>query len=334
MAELSEKSFPFDSDEINGVYDREYYAEDWMRYFAAFISSGTFLKEPTNLQVIANGDMTVTLKPGSLMIDGARYDNVDDIIIQLDPADGVLSRIDRIAITWSKPDRDAHYTLRKGSMSYEPVAPVCRRTEEYKDYVTADVYVRAGAISISQTDITDQRLNSEVCGLAVPFTDINTTGIFLQLQSFYEQTVATQEEWQAEQEKTITEWFEEIRELLRKENALHEQHKKDLNDYFAGMQQSGSDRLETITQQLIEFRNTNEAEFLAWFEMIKGIFGTDPGGELLLQLNDLTEQVELNRTMITTGKALTRIGTSQGGYITDHMGNPILIGWPICKCNT
>ena len=72
MAEISEKSFPFDSDEIDGKYDREYFAEDWARYFAAFISSGTFLREPTNLQIIANGDMSVTLKPGSMMIDGTR----------------------------------------------------------------------------------------------------------------------------------------------------------------------------------------------------------------------------------------------------------------------
>ena len=193
MAEISEKSFPFDSDEIDGEYDREYIAEDWTRYFAAFISSGTFLREPTNLQVIANGDMSVSLKPGSMMIDGTRYDNIDDIVILLDPADGVLSRIDRIAITWDKEKREVHYTLRKGTMSYKPEPAECRRTEEYKDYVVADIMVKAGVISISQTAITDQRLNSEVCGLAIPFYEVNTNSLFLQLQAFYEETVAEKE---------------------------------------------------------------------------------------------------------------------------------------------
>lgn len=224
MAENSEKSFPFNADLVNGEYDRVYHAEDWARYFMAFISSGTFLTEPTNLQVIANGDMTVTLKPGSMMIDGYRYDNVSDIIIPLEPADGVLSRTDRISVTWSAIDRDIHYTLQKGNMSYEPVAPECRRTAEYKDYVVADITVSAGAINISQTDIVDQRLNSEVCGLAVPFTTINTERIFLQLQAFYDQTVANNSLWQQEEKEKIDTWFNNIKNQLSGDIAINLQN--------------------------------------------------------------------------------------------------------------
>ena len=182
MAQETEKSFPFDAVETESGYDKEYVADDFARYFRAFISSGIFMKEPTNLQVIANGDMTVTLKPGKMIIEGYRYDNTADIIIDIDPADGVLGRIDRVSATWSQEDRDIHYTLQKGTPSYEPVAPACRRSEEYKDYVVADIYVAAGAIKIQQQNITDQRLNSDVCGLATPFTDLNTDAIFTQYQ--------------------------------------------------------------------------------------------------------------------------------------------------------
>ena len=182
MAQETEKSFPFDAEETEKGFDKVYVADDFARYFRAFISSGIFMKDPTNLQVIANGDMTVTLKSGKMIIEGYRYDNSGDIIISIDPADGVLGRIDRISATWSKDDRDIHYTLQKGTPSYEPVAPECRRTEEYKDYVVADIYVAAGVIKIQQQNITDQRLNTEVCGLAVPFTEINTDNIFTQYQ--------------------------------------------------------------------------------------------------------------------------------------------------------
>lgn len=329
MAKESEKSFPFDAEEINGKFDREYYAEDWMRYFRSFISSGTLLNEPTNLQVVANGDMTVTLKTGSMMIYGAKYDNVADINITLDPADGVLNRIDRIAITWSKPDRDIHYVVRKGEYSYNPVPAECRRTVEYKDYIVADIFVAAGAIKINQTDITDQRLNSEVCGLAVPFTKINTTGIFLQLQNFYDQTVAEHGEWEEEQRAEF-EAFQAV--WMSKETELHEKHKKDLEDYFADVQKTGNSNLNAITQQLIDFRNANETEFIEWFEEIKDIFATDPGGEIIKKLNELKEQVEFNNDMITTGKVLTKIATSEGSYVINSMGKPILAGWPICKC--
>lgn len=182
MAQETEKSFPFDAVETESGYDKEYVADDFARYFRAFISSGIFMKEPTNLQVIANGDMTVTLKPGKMIIEGYRYDNTADIIIDIDPADGVLGRIDRVSATWSQEDRDIHYTLQKGTPSYTPIAPECRRSEEYKDYVVADIYVAAGAIKIQQQNITDQRLNSDVCGLATPFTDLNTDAIFTQYQ--------------------------------------------------------------------------------------------------------------------------------------------------------
>ncbi|MCM1192893.1 MAG: hypothetical protein NC180_13165 [Muribaculaceae bacterium] len=186
----SEKCFPFDAEEVGGVYDRVYIAEDFARYFRAFISSGVFMAESTNLQVIANGDMTVTLKPGDMIIDGYRYENEQDIILQLDPADGVANRIDRISVTWSKKDRDMHCTVQKGRSSYEPTAPEARRTAEYKDYVLADVYVAAGAILIKQSDITDVRLNTKLCGLATAFCKIDTSTIFNQ----------------------FTEWFKEIRE--------------------------------------------------------------------------------------------------------------------------
>lgn len=212
MAVASERSFPFDSDQVNGVYDREYFADDFARFFRAFISSGTFMNEASNLQVIANGDMSVTLKPGSMIIDGYRYDNVADIIINISPADGVLKRIDRVSATWSKEDRDIHYVVREGAYSYEPVAPECRRTAEYKDYVVADIIVEAGAISIKQSDIVDQRLNSEVCGLAMPFGEIDTS-------SLYDQIQAALEEFQNVNEKEFEEWFESIQDKLSEDQA-------------------------------------------------------------------------------------------------------------------
>lgn len=229
MATASEKSFPFDAEKVNGVYDKMYVAEDFARYFRAFISSGVFMEESTNLQIIANGDMTVTLKPGNLIIEGYRYENDKDIIIKLDPADGVVNRIDRISVTWSAEDRDIHYTMQKGKSAYEPTAPEARRTAEYKDYVLADVYVEAGAILIRQSDITDQRLNSELCGLATAFCKIDTTKIFNQFTDWFEKVrdegetgvrelIESYDAWIAElegdQRQQCSELLEEMRDIL------------------------------------------------------------------------------------------------------------------------
>lgn len=213
MGEISEKAFPFDSEQDHlGNYDREYFADDFARYFRAFISSGLFMENTDSLQIIANDDMTVTLRPGNLIINGYRYENTNDIVIPIEPADGVMNRIDRIAITWIKEERDIHKTVQKGVSSYLPIAPECRRTEEYKDYVLADIYIPAGAIKVTQDHITDQRLNSEVCGLAIAFSKIDTTLIFNQLQAFYEKVVAENATWTDEKKLNFDKWVQEVKD--------------------------------------------------------------------------------------------------------------------------
>ena len=214
MAEITERSFPFDSEEVDGNFDREYIADDFARYFRAFISSGVFMRTSTNLQVIANGDMTVTLKSGNIIIEGYRYELENDLVIQLDPADGVANRIDRVCITWSKSDRDIHYTLQKGELAHVPVAVSVRRTAEYKDYAVADIYVEAGAISLTQTAITDQRLNSEVCGLATPFADFDTTTLYNKIEAYYSEMQKKTENWTKEEQDKFTVWFGGIRDQL------------------------------------------------------------------------------------------------------------------------
>lgn len=251
MAELSEKSFPFDSDDkVNGKPDRAYLADDFARYFRAFISSGVFMKQPTNLQVIANGDMAVKLMPGAMIIDGYRYDVESEIIIQLDPADGVLNRIDRISATWSKEDRDIHYTLQKGTPSYEPIPPVCRRTADCKDYVVADIYIGAGSILINQADITDQRLNSEVCGLAVAFSEIDTTSIFNQFENYFSNYKEFVDEEYKEFAKTVMAWFDNMKDQLSDDAAVHLQNQ--IDDIVTEIQEISEEDIEDIVNGTYE----------------------------------------------------------------------------------
>lgn len=230
MAESSEKSFPFDAEQVAGEYDRMYVADDFAMYFRAFISSGIFMKQSTNLQIIANGDMTVTLKAGSMIIDGYRYENESDITIELSPADGVLNRIDRISITWSKEDRDIHCTVQEGTPSYQPYAPNCRRTADYKDYVVADVYVAAGAVSISQANITDTRLNTELCGLAIAFSEIDTTTIFNQFEAWFNDTRAAGNAEVEELLADYTAWLSQLEEEQRTECAALVEEMRDILD--------------------------------------------------------------------------------------------------------
>lgn len=344
MAETSERSFPFDSVEVDGKPDRMYVADDFAGYFRAFISSGVFMKEPTNLQVIANGDMTVTLMPGSAIIDGYRYDNPEEIIITIDPADGINSRIDRISATYIQEERRIRYTLQRGEPAYNPVAPDCRRTADYRDYVLADITVEAGAVSIGGHNIEDKRLDRRICGVAIPFGEIDTTTIFLQFTEWFHYV---RQQGELDIETIINEltdksrekyelYLADLRDFYRDIRSKGQQDYDDFNAeisaYIDDLEDRGDSSMAAIIRQLVEFRNTKEAEFLELFETVRGQLGTDPAGHLQNEINDMQSQLEAVTEMLMTGRVSTTLATDEGDYITDDMGNALLIGWPICKC--
>lgn len=214
--EATEYAFPFDAEECEGGYDREYIADDFARYFRAFITSGIIADGGNiaeSLQVVANDDMTTTLKKGNLIINGYRYELVEDMIFHHTAADGVLDRIDRISITLDTAEREIHAAVRESEYSYKPVAPQCRRTSEHLDYVVADVRVVAGSIKIVQANITDTRLSTELCGVAFPFWRLDTQPFFAQLNSFYSEFVAKSDrsyqqfqDWQGDKKAEIEVW--------------------------------------------------------------------------------------------------------------------------------
>lgn len=280
MAEASEKSFPFDAEEINGEYDRTYLADDFAAYFRKFITSGIFMKVPTNLQVVANEDMTVTLKSGDMIIYGHGYQNEADIVIPISPADGVLNRIDRIAITWDKKERENHFTIREGEYSYEPVAPICRRNAEYKDYVVADIYVKAGAIEITQAAITDQRLNSEVCGLATPFIELDLSTYAAQIQNFNEIIMQEVRNWQKEQAAETDNWQQSETEAL--------------TTWIEVLKSNNTELLKGIVDRLTEFKENTELEHNDWYNTTTANFEAQVNAWFENLKAQLTDNVAIN----------------------------------------
>lgn len=156
-----EKSSFFNS--ING--DRKYKAEDLASYFGSFISNGIFPNPGNNLQVIANNDMTVTLKPGKGWVNGYFYENTEDLILSIDPADGVLDRIDRVVLRLDYVNREIKASVKKGTFASSPVAPELQRDVEIYELGLADISIVHGAISIVSENITDTRLNLDLCGV-------------------------------------------------------------------------------------------------------------------------------------------------------------------------
>ena len=164
---------------VNG--DRKYDAKRFAEYFASFIGNGVFPNPSSNLQVTANNDMTVTVRAGKAWINGYILINDDNYILEIEPADGVLNRIDRIVARYGVVDREIRLEVKKGTFASNPVAPELQRDADAYELGLADIYVGNGVISISQSAITDLRLNTELCGIVHGVVEqVDTTTLFNQ----------------------------------------------------------------------------------------------------------------------------------------------------------
>ncbi len=310
--EATEFAFPMDAEECEEGYDREYNANDFARYFSAFITSGIIADGGNiaeNLQLVANDDMTTTLKAGNLIIDGYRYELMKDMVFQHRAADGVLDRIDRISITLDTAEQEIHAILREGEYSYKPVAPQCRRTSEYMDYVVADVRIVKGAIKVTQANITDTRLSTELCGIAFPFWKLDTAPFFAQLNSFYNEFVIKSDrsydeflDWAEEKKEEITAWKD-------KEAAETDAWQKEKTEEFDTWVQNFVNQWESWL--LGETKGWQE-EIIDWFDNLKEHLEENAAVQLQLQIGNLEDlKTEKKEDLVSAINILERnLGTA------------------------
>ena len=282
---MAEMSFPYGSVD----HDRRYKSSDFRAYYALFLGNGVFYNNANALKVIEGDGMTVMLNIGNAFIEGAGYRNTSVKAIKLDMADGARARIDRIVIRNDYKARDTYSAVLKGSYSAQPQAPALTRNADAYEIAVADILVKKGAVSITQADITDTRLNKGICGIVTGLVDqADTTEIFNQFEMYFD-------EFKAQTGISYAQFMEVMEtyiENLKKEGYdLHNSFHEEISGYIANLKAKGDENLATLTQQLIDFRNTNETEFLEWFEKIKGVFSTDAAGELLLKTQDLNERI-------------------------------------------
>lgn len=318
-------------------HDRVYNTRHWADYFFPLFKSGVFNGD---LQVIANGGMSVKIKSGYAWIDGYGYHLTDELVMDLETASGNMNRADSIVIRLDLTNRWIKAFVGTGNYYAEtavPKEPQIKATMH--EIVLAHINVAAGITEITQDMIQDTRMDKELCGWVCGAVEqIDFEQITAQFKAFmekYENYLNSKfenlEEYETEK-KTQFDTFQA--ELYAEENELHKQHEKNLADYLSQLKVKGDTDLATLTQQLIDFRNTNESKFLEWFEKIKGVFSTDAAAALLLEIDRLNEQVEDMEGMLLSGKIMARLLTDDGKYLTDDMGNPLLADRPICACNS
>lgn len=202
---------------ING--DRKYGADFFALFFGTLIANGVFPNPSTGLQVVANSNMTTSVKAGKGWINGYFIVNDGDYVLQHDNADGVLKRIDRVVMKLNHVKREIEVLIKKGTFASSPVAPTLQRDTDYVELALADVLINNGATQITQSNITDQRLNTSLCGIVHgTVNQVDTTTIFNQYLTWFNETTtnATNQmaAWQKQSEEEFMEWFDSIKEIL------------------------------------------------------------------------------------------------------------------------
>lgn len=118
--------------------------------------------------------------------------------LAIDPADGTLSRIDRVIEEWTTTLYTARPVIRvlKGTPSSNPQPPALTNNSTTRQLSLARVSVPAGTTAIAPGLITDERLDKSVCGLVSNDGEIDTTVVQAQMEALlraYEDALAAAE---------------------------------------------------------------------------------------------------------------------------------------------
>ena len=261
--------------------DRRYKAEEFAEYFNSFIGNGVFPQPSTGLQVIANNNMTVTIRAGRGWINGYIYNNPRDLAVTLNTADGVLSRIDRIVLRWDMQERRISAQVRQGTFSANPVPPPITRNVEIYELAIADVLVGAGVIEIRQANITDLRFNTALCGIVAGVVQqIDPSAITAQFDAFFADYKPRIEQDYNEYTVNIAFFYD-----LYRQNALER-----YNAYSAHLgahERSADAAFEDFLVWLNNFKIEGTEEFTQWFDTIRGILDEETAGKLLQLIQEL-----------------------------------------------
>lgn len=205
---MPEKSGFFDS---TATDIRAYPAREFAEYFSRFIKNGIF-SGGTFLKVVANGtDANVSIQTGYGWINGYLYGVYDTALTLPIQAATTLDRIDRVVLRLdvSAAVRSIKAVVLQGTPSTTPTAPSLTRSGDVYDLSLAQVRVNANTSIVTPSNITDERLNNDVCGIVTGLIDqANTTSIFNQFQAFLDlKTAEYQLEWEAFIESVQDEGF-------------------------------------------------------------------------------------------------------------------------------
>lgn len=210
----------------DGTYDRVYNADQMSTYFEGLVSDGVYESVDDAMQVLAGTGMQVQVGAGRAIIDSKWLKNTAAYPLTINAAHVTLNRYTAIVIRLDLSARTISIVTKDSENATAPIKPTMTNSETTKEMCLAYVYVGRGVTAITQANIEDTRPDNNVCGWVTGIVQqVDTSKLFLQYQTAYEQQLQTMQDWQEAQETAFNTWFTALTDQLNVNTYIQKFHK-------------------------------------------------------------------------------------------------------------
>ena len=210
----------------DGTYDRVYNSDQISDMFEGLVSDGVYESIDDAMIVTAAGGMNVQVGTGRMVIDGKWLKNDSKFDLTLASSHMQLNRWSAIVVRLDRSNRLIEIVEKAGTAATSPAKPTMTNNDSIVEKCLAYVYVGAGVSQISQTNITDTRANTSLCGWVTGLIEqVDTSKLYLQWQTAYEEFYAQMQAWQAAQKSLYDEWFATLTGSLQVNTYVRKYHK-------------------------------------------------------------------------------------------------------------
>lgn len=176
-------SYFFNARKVGETYDRTYTADDFCNYLDKIISNGVFPFPRTSLAVTSTSSMQVAVGAGAAWINGHKMVSDSTLLLDIEPSDVVLKRVDRIVVYLDNDAREMGIKIKKGTADFSPQPPMMEENE----LCLAEITVDKQATQIAQMNINDTRADSLVCGWVTGLVEqLDTSSILAQIKTEFD----------------------------------------------------------------------------------------------------------------------------------------------------
>lgn len=195
--------------------DRTYNADQLSSMFEGLISDGVYENVGDAFQVTADSGMNVHVGTGRAFVNSKWVKNTAPISVTINDAHVLLNRYTAIVLRLDISNREISVETIDGTAASTPSKPAIVRSSSYYDLLLAYIYVGAGVTSITQANIEDQRANTTYCGWVTGIVQqVNTSTLFLQWQTAYEQFYEDMLAWQTSERAAFDAWYAALTDQL------------------------------------------------------------------------------------------------------------------------